>query len=67
MKYVRVVYDSVQEVFTPINDLQIENYFHPDVVAQFEQATDEVEVGWKKHADGTFSAPLPSEIPVASV
>lgn len=64
MKYVRVVYSVVQEVFTPPGGFEIEDCFHPDVVSQFEIAADGVDIGFIKHQDGSFTAPPPPEIPV---
>jgi hypothetical protein len=63
MKYARIVSNSVQEVFTPPDGFTIEECFHPDVVKLFEPVPDEVDVGWLKNPDGTFSAPPVVEPP----
>lgn len=69
MKYVRVLHDIVQEVFVPPSGIQIEECFHPDVVAQFEQVSDDVnvDVGFIKHQDGSFTPPAPPSIPVTDI
>jgi len=56
---------TVMEVFIPVNGCGIEECFHPDVAVQFEICPDDVEVGWSKQSDGTFTAPPPpAAIPV---
>lgn len=66
MKYARVIGTFVQEVFTPPTGFAIEDCFTPEVVAMFESVPDEVDGGWTKHDDGTFSAPPPPAIPVVA-
>jgi hypothetical protein len=67
MKYARIINSVVAEVFIPPQGFNIEDCFHVDLVAQFEVVPDEVEAMWKRHEDGSFSAPPPAEIPVAKV
>lgn len=62
MKYARIIENSVQEIFVPQNGFTIEESFHPDVVKLFEEISDDVQLGWIKNPDGTFSAPI-VEIP----
>ena len=67
MKYAKIIDWVVDDIFVPQTGFTIEQSLHPDVVSLFELVPDEVQMGWKKHQDGTFSAPPPPEIPVASV
>lgn len=64
MKYARVIDSIVQETFVPPSGFEIGDCFHPDLCAQFEQVGDEVQQGYVKHADGSFTAPVPPQIPV---
>lgn len=66
MKYARVVNSIVVETFVPPSGVDISECFHSDVRAQFEVVADEVDVdvGFIKHQDGTFTAPVPPTIPV---
>lgn len=67
MKYAKLVNSTVDDLFVPQSGFTIEDSLHPDVIALFEVVPDEVDIGWKKHLDGSFSAPLPPSIPVVSV
>jgi methyl coenzyme M reductase gamma subunit len=64
MKKVRVVDSFVTEIFARLDGFQITDCFVPEVVALFEDAPDEVQIGWVKHADGSFTAPVNPVIPV---
>jgi len=64
MKYARVLNRLVVEIFTPPSNFGIDECFHPDVRALFEEVSDEVDVGFIKHQDGTFTAPVQPTIPV---
>lgn len=64
MKYARVVNSIVQETFVPPSGFGINECFHPDLCSQFEAVGEEVDVGFIKHQDGTFTAPVPPEMPV---
>lgn len=66
MKYARVANQIVQEVFVEPAGFSISECFHSDVCSLFEQVNDDVEVGYVKHQDGTFTAPVPVEIPVTN-
>lgn len=57
MKYARVVDTTVQEVFTAPQGFSVDECFTPELVAQFELCPDEVQGGWLKLEDGTFTAP----------
>jgi hypothetical protein len=68
MKY--AMFDSknnVTHTFVPQEGFTIEESFTAEVVAMYSVIPEEVEAGWKRHQDGTFSAPTPETIPVASV
>lgn len=64
MKKVRLIDNVIQEIFVPFGGFSLQDCFAPDVVALFEDAPDEVEQGWIKHSDGSFTAPVPPQIPV---
>jgi hypothetical protein len=60
MNYARVVNGLVVELFTPPDEIPIEDCFHPEIAAQFVPVPDglAVEQGWTY--DGTaFAAPVP--------
>jgi hypothetical protein len=67
MKYAKIVNSTVDDLFVPQSGFTIENSLHPDVACLYEAVSDEVDIGWKKHLDGSFTAPLPQSIPVASI
>jgi hypothetical protein len=67
MKYARIINNVVNDTFVPQVGFTIEESFTPEVVALYELVPDDVEPEWKRHADGSFSAPTPDVIPVASV
>jgi len=67
MKYAKIINDEVTDTFVPQQGFTIEESFTPEVVAMYVIVPDEVEAGWKRHQDGTFSAPIPATIPVAEV
>ena len=67
MKYAKIINNTVDEIFVPQAGFTIEASLHPSVCALFEAVPDEVEVFWKRHEDGTFSAPTPPTIPVVSI
>lgn len=67
MKYAKIINDTVDDIFVPQAGFTIAESLHSDVAALFEQVPDEVQIGWKKHEDGSFSAPQPLKIPVAEV
>lgn len=64
MKYARVSNSLVQETFVPPIGVSIDECFHPSLRVQFENVPDNVEEGWVKHQDGSFTAPVPPSIPV---
>ena len=66
MKKARVSNNIVQEIFTPFGGFQLADCFVPEVAALFEDVPDNVEQGWIKHADGSFTAPVVPVIPVAT-
>lgn len=66
MKNIRVVNNIVQEIFVPHSGFELADCFTPDVVGMFENAPDNVEQGWIKHADGSFTAPVVPVIPVVT-
>jgi hypothetical protein len=66
MKNIRVVENIVQEIFVPHGGFELADCFTPEVVAMFETAPDNVEQGWIKHADGSFTAPVIPSIPVVT-
>lgn len=59
MKHARVISNTVQELFIPPDGFTINDCFHPSVVALFEVVPDNVQQGWIKHEDGSFTAPVP--------
>lgn len=59
--------DSVTHTFVPQQGFTIEESFTAEVVAMYVVVPEEVEAGWKRHQDGTFSAPTPETIPVTKV
>ena len=65
MKNARIVNNIVQEIYTPLEGFQLADCFTAGVVAMFESVPDDVEEGWIKHADGSFTAPVVPVIPVA--
>jgi hypothetical protein len=67
MKYARIINNVVSDTFVPQTGFTIEESFTPEVVAMYEIIPEEVDAGWKRHQDGTFSAPIPTTIPVASL
>lgn len=67
MKYARIVENTVDDIFVPQAGFTIEESLHEAVRVLYEQVPEEVQVGWKKHQDGSFSAPPPEVIPVAEV
>lgn len=59
MKYARLDNSNiVSEIFTPQPGFTIQESFTPEVVNMFEPVTDDVEIGWQKNSDGSFSPPL---------
>lgn len=67
MKYARIINNIVQDTFVPQPGFTIEQSFHADVVALYVAVPDEVDFLWKRHDDGSFSAPTPETIPVTEV
>lgn len=67
MKYGKIIKDFVDDTFVPQTGFTIEESFAPEVVAMYQIIPDEVKTSWKLHADGTFSAPTPTTIPVESI
>lgn len=59
----RIVNDTVVEILTAIPGYAIEDCFHSSILAQCEDVSDEVQVGWVKQEDGTFAAPVVEETP----
>lgn len=57
MKYARVLNNVVVEVFIEPNGFIIQECFTAEVVNMFEPVSNEIEVGWIKGEDGSFSAP----------
>lgn len=66
MKKARVINNIVQETFIVPNGVQFIDCFTAEVVEMFEDVAEEVEAGWIKHGDGTFTAPVPLSIPVVT-
>jgi hypothetical protein len=64
MKKARVINNIVQEIFVVPDGFQFSDCFTPEVVAMFEDVSNEVEVHWVKHLDGSFTAPVAPNIPV---
>jgi hypothetical protein len=56
MQYARIFKGQVAEVFTPPSGFTLQECFHPDVVAQFVAAPDDVATGWS-YVDGIFLPP----------
>jgi len=63
MKYARIVDNKIFETFVPHSGGTIEQYFTPEIVAQFVECPEEVENTWT-YENGEFIAPLllPEEI-----
>lgn len=59
----RIVNDTVVEILTAVNGHSIEECFHPTLLAQCEDVSDEVQVGWVRQEDGSFAAPVVEETP----
>jgi hypothetical protein len=56
MKYARIIDNKVWETFVPHSGGVIEQYFTPEIVAQFIQCPEEVENTWT-YENGEFIAP----------
>ena len=68
MKYAHIQNDTVIDVFTTQQGFSIEESLHPSLIDVYNTVVpDEVGAGWTRNTDGTFSAPIPPTIPVASV
>jgi hypothetical protein len=67
MKYARIIDNIVQDTFVPQPGFTIEESFHADVAALYVAVSDEVDHLWKRHNDGSFSAPTPVTIPVTEI
>jgi hypothetical protein len=57
MKYARIVNNKVYETFVPHSGGTIEQYFTPEIVAQFIECPEEVENTWT-YENGEFTKPL---------
>jgi hypothetical protein len=68
MKYGKLENNWVQETFICENGKTIYDYFHEELAGLFKEVPDNVEAGWYKNQDGSFSAPpeSPKEIPVTT-
>lgn len=66
MKYAKIINGVVEDVFVPQAGFSLEDSLHRTVAAQLAPVPEEVEILWKQHQDGSFSAPPPA-IPVAEV
>ena len=68
MKYAHIQDNVVIDVFITQQGFSIEESLHSSLLSLYSTVVpDEVEAGWTKNADGTFSAPIPPTIPVVSV
>ena len=67
MKYARIINGAVNDFFEPLPGFTIEQCLHPELAAQYEPISSDVEIGYLKNPDGSFSAPIPPVIPVAEV
>lgn len=57
MKYGRIVNNWVQETFICEDGKTIYDYFYITVADMFEVIPDQVEAGWYKNPDGSFTPP----------
>jgi hypothetical protein len=57
MKYARIINNKVYEIFVPHSGGTIEQYFTPEIVAQFIECPEEVESNWT-YENNEFIAPL---------
>jgi hypothetical protein len=57
MKYARIVNNEVFETFVPHSGGTIENYFTPELVAQFIECPEEVDTTWT-YLNGEFIPPF---------
>lgn len=64
MKYGRLINNWVQETFICEDGKTIYDYFYPTVADLFEIVPNEVEAGWHKNENGTFSPPPPPPEPI---
>jgi hypothetical protein len=62
MKYARIVDEIAIETFEPPEGVQIEDCFHPSLVAQFVQVPDEVVANSVRNEDGTWTLPVVEDI-----
>jgi hypothetical protein len=62
----RIVNDTVVEILTAIPGYLIEDCFHSSIIAQCEDVSEEVQVGWVKDETGEFKAPEPEVLPVVA-
>ena len=58
MRYGKLVNGVIADVFTEPAGFVIAECLVPEFVLMYEAIPDGVDVGWVKHADGTFTAPV---------
>lgn len=62
--YARIHNDVVIEILTPVSGFTVEECFHRDLLDACAQVDSDVQVGWLRQEDGTFTPPQP-ETPAA--
>lgn len=63
--YARIHNDVVIEILTPVSGFTVEECFHRDLLDACAQVDSDVQVGWLRQEDGTFTPPaVPVEAPV---
>ena len=53
----RLLNKSIIEILIPVPGFEVEDCFHPSIIAQCVDVADDVQVGWVQQEDGSFLAP----------
>jgi hypothetical protein len=67
MKYARMNENTVGEIFTPPTGIDISECFTEEVVALFISILDNVDIGWIRLPDGSFTPPPTPAIETGSI
>jgi hypothetical protein len=58
MKTVRVHNNVVIEILEPVSGFSLEQCFHPSIFDTCSTVEDDVQVGWTRQEDGSWTAPV---------
>lgn len=63
----RIIDGKIGEILVPIQGFELEDCFHPQLIAMCVDVADDAQVGWVQQEDGTFAAPPETTIETANV